>query len=86
MAFPHGFPHGFRHLRAEPLQPGPEGRLRVAHTAGSGDRQLQLLRGRRGRAPGVGKKMGIFMVILEGSHENFIGIFMGSVWDFMELV
>lgn len=40
MAFPHGFPH---HLCAEPLQPGPEGRLRVAHAAGSGDRQLQLL-------------------------------------------
>jgi hypothetical protein len=68
MAFPHGFPHGFRHLCAEPLQPGPEGRLRVAHTAGSGDRQLQLLRGRRGRAQALAKN-GDFMVILEGSHE-----------------
>ena len=43
--FPMAFPHGFSPPSpcAEPLQPGPEGRLRIAHAAGSGDRQLQLL-------------------------------------------
>ena len=73
---------GFSPPTAEPLQPGPEGGLGIRHAAGSGDRQLQLLRG-NGAAVlwGEGKRRDL-MVILWGFWLWFYGVFMDSYSDF----